>query len=92
MKNKFNIWRKSNSIWILRNDVFELEIHTKQPKVLEKYLRELLPVDYDQYLAAFDLEYSVHTSEWWINVLKNDEGIRDMFTRAKPRALVYEKV
>ena len=91
--DKFNIWRKTNSVWVLRNRVKELEIHTKQPELIEKYLRDTLPNDYQEYLKTYDIPYSVHAYEWWCNHLskyapeQDEDDVRFMFTRSIPASM-----
>lgn len=102
MKDKFRIWRKTNSVNVVRNGRVELEIHTKQPALIEKYLRKVLPQDYFEYLNTYNLQYSIHTSEWFINHISkylpdvDEEGnlepdIRFLFSRIVPVGLKVEE-
>lgn len=92
MKTKFRIWRKTNAVWVVRDDVIELELHTKEPNKVEKYVRENIK-SYFEYLQFFNIDHAVHTSEWWCNhILKyspedDEDDMKTLVSRAVPRRL-----
>lgn len=68
---------------IFQDHKLELKIFTDKPKELQKYLTNILPNDVEEYCELYSLN-SCHLSEWWINLVKSDRDVLDLFTRVKP--------
>jgi hypothetical protein len=74
-KNKtvFNIHRDGDFLLIFRNHTPEVRITCptiSAAKEFEKYLRNILPQDYDEYRETYDLRGEVSTIEWIVNLIK----------------------
>lgn len=70
---------------IFRDHVLEMFIQTDTPKDLEKYLRNILPNDYEEFLEFYSLPRGTHTSAYFLNLCDKDRDVFNMFKLAIPK-------
>ena len=70
---------------IFKDHELEMFIQSDTPKTLEKYLRNILPNDYEEFLDFYSLPRSTHTSAYFLNLCDKDRDVFNMFKLAIPK-------
>ena len=79
---KFNFHRGKDYLMVFKDHELQLKIKSENPMELEKYLRNLLPNDYVEYIQLYNLDESYHLAGYIVNLCCIDRDFANMFSKA----------
>ena len=94
---RFNFHRGTDYLLVFKDHELQLKIKSERPIEIEKYLRNLLPNDYMEWLETYNLKGDFHLAGYIINLCCIDRDVANMFSKVivKPvlkKGEIYEQV